>query len=302
VTAAAAPFRVDGIVRHSDDHAAPFVIRRPLLAAAQPYQFWMVTGTASSGKFCGASAVAGANLFMLGAATMDTTTPGAVDGAAEATLYQQWLIGFYQSTIANDAFVDTDYGAVAWFLDNQTIGKLSNSAGQNRSMAGIFLGIDPEQSKPEIAIGPMYTLLARATHHAANAGGGSLYKVVDAAAGTDTVNTLAEALVPRAKLHGTITAVEFVIDGATLAASGVTDFTTLTLWKRDGAVGAAVSVATITTKTIAFTQWTAVTFTLSAVAGAKDLLETDLLTLVKTHGGAGAVVPSGFLRVIEQVQ
>jgi hypothetical protein len=305
MTAANAPFRVDGIVRHSDDHVAPFAVRRPLAASAQPYQFYLVTGSASGNKFVGAPAPSTAvpDTFLLGAADRDTVHVGAVDGAAEVIVYQQWLIGYSMPAPGADAFVDTDYGAVGYVIDNQTIGKLSNSAGVNRSMGPIFLGLDKsEQNKPEFAIGPMYTLLARAVHHSTNASGGAIYKVIDAGAGTDTVNTLAEALVPRAKLHGQVQAVEFVVDGTTLAASGNTDFTALTLQKRDGVGGAPVTVATVTTKTLAFTQWTAVQFTLSAVAGATDLLETDLLTLVKTHGGAGAIVPSGSLRVIEKVQ
>jgi hypothetical protein len=91
------------------------------------------------------------------------------------------------------------------------------------------------------------------------------------------------------------------VEGATLAASGATNFATFTLYKRDGAGGAAVSVATLTTKTIAFTQWTTVSFTLSAVAGAVDLLETDLLTLVRTTGASGAIAPAGTVRAILKV-
>ena len=43
------------------------------------------------------------------------------------------------------------------------------------------------------------------------------------------------------------------------------------------------------------------TFTLSVVAGAVDVLETVQLTLIRTHGGAGAVIPAGKLRGLRKV-
>lgn len=238
----------------------------------------------------------------------ELSTFNATDGNARARVTQGYAYHLAPSAIANDTPGRADIMAPIFGADANTPGLLSHTgtvAGanlKNRTLIGLAGGLVKEGGVAiKHAVGPIFQAIARGVMLANAHGGGSIYKVIDAGAGTDTVNTLAEALVPKGKLHGTIAAVEFVIDGTTLAASGVTDFTTLTLWKRDGAGGAAVSVATITTKTIVFTQWTTVTFTLSVVAGALDLLETDLLTLVKTHGGAGAIVPSGFLRVIEKV-
>jgi hypothetical protein len=44
-----------------------------------------------------------------------------------------------------------------------------------------------------------------------------------------------------------------------------------------------------------------VSFTLSAVAGAINLLETDWLTFDQAHTGTGAIIPAGKLRVIRKV-
>lgn len=232
----------------------------------------------------------------------------ATDGNARARVSQGHAHHFAPSTIANDTPGVADIAAPIFLAAGGVPGLLSHTGTvtganlKNRSLLGLSMGL---VKMGGVAIrhyvGPIAQAIARGVMVANSINGGALYKVVDAGAGTDTVNTLTEAVLSRAKLHGTVIGVEFVVDGTTLAASGNTDFTTLTVWKRDGAGGTAVSVATITTKTIAFTQWTAVSFTLSAVAGALDLLETDLLTLVKTHGGAGAIVPSGSVRVIEKV-
>ncbi len=273
-----------------------------LAAGLIPYRFWLMARNASG---VGVPVTAVPNLIPVGAAELDGVTAGANDLDAAVDVRGQWFTGYANSTGAGDTFADTDFGKVAFGVDNQTIGKLSNLSGANRSPVGVFLGIvnaTTGMAETRFWGGIAGWYAARTAMLADGANGGSLVKVIDAGAGTDTVNGYAEANVPRPKLHGTLTAVEFTVEGTTLAASGVTDFTTLTLYKRDGAGGSAVSVATITTKTIAFTQWTTVAFTLSAVAGATDLLETDLLTLVKTHGGStGAIVPAGTIRAVLKV-
>jgi hypothetical protein len=62
-----------------------------------------------------------------------------------------------------------------------------------------------------------------------------------------------------------------------------------------------VVIATLDTKTVACTQWTSRAFTLITTAGYCDLLETDNLTLVRVHGGNGAIIPAGWVRVIERI-
>lgn len=283
-------------------NAVASTLNLDLAAGLIPYRFWLMARNASG---VGVAVTAVPNLIPVGAAELDGITAGVADGDAAVIVRGQWFTGYANSALtAGDTFADADFGKVAWGVDNQTIGKLSNYAGANRSMVGVFVGMNESDTATDDTRfwgGVAGWYAARTAHLSDGANGGTLVKVIDAGATTDTVNGYAEALVPRPKLHGTLTAVEFTVEGATLAASGATNFATFTLYKRDGAGGAAVSVATITTKTIAFTQWTTVSFTLSAVAGAVDLLETDLLTLVRTTGASGAIVPAGTLRAILKV-
>lgn len=224
-----------------------------------------------------------------------------VAGAASNPLWIGWGTGLPASTIASDGFTDADFGVPFFIKDENTPGKLSNNSGSNRSMGGLVFGLDPATQTPVLWSGPVAWNIARAAHMANANTGASIYKVIDAGAGTDTVNGIAECVMPRGKHHGTVVAVEFIVSGATLAASGNTDFTTLTVFKRDVTGATQTSLATITTKVNVFTQFTTLTFVLSAVAGALDLLETDIITLAKTHGGNGAVVPEGHVRVIMKV-
>jgi hypothetical protein len=284
--------------KFASEEAIPRRLRRGLAAAVAPFKNWFMGQNSSGVAVAQAAGVTG--LIPLGVTDRDEVA-GTTDGAAEMVFDQRMVSGFPNSTLANDAILNTDFAVPAYAVDNQTIGKLSVVAGVSRNLLGLAFGIDPDNGTPWVWSNPFAWLLARVALLADAAAGGFLVKVVDAGAATDTVNGLAEAIVPREKLAGTITAVEFSVEGATLAASGTTDFTTLTLFKRDGAGGAAVAVATITTKTIAFTQWTTVSFTLSVVAGATSILATDILTLVKTHGGSGAIVPSGQVRPILKV-
>lgn len=298
------------LVPMGEDQAIPAYDDAPLAASSAPLaaKLQYLTADPSTGMATLADD-ATPNQISMGYQRVDElSTFNATAGNARARVAQGFAYHMAPSTIANDTPGAADIAAPIFAADANTPGLLSHTGTvaattlKNRSLIGLSMGlVKVGGTAIKHFVGPIAQAIARGVMLANAANGGALYKVIDAGAGTDTVNTLAEALVPRAKHHGTVTAVEFVIDGTTLAASGVTDFTTLTLWKRDGAGGSAVSVATITTKTIAFTQWTAVTFTLSVVAGALDLLETDILTLVKTHGGSGAIVPSGALRVIEKV-
>jgi hypothetical protein len=282
--------------------AVAATMKLDLAAGLIPYRFWLMARNASG---VGVAVTAIPNLIPVGAAELDGVTAGAADLDAAVTVRGQWFTGYANSALtAGDTFADTDFGKACYGVDNQTIGKLSNYSGANRSAIGVFLGLVNSTTgavDTRFWGGVAGWYAARTAMMADGANGGMLVKVIDAGATTDTVNGYAEANVPRPKLHGTLTAVEFTVEGATLAASGATNFATFTLYKRDGAGGAAVSVATLTTKTIAFTQWTTVSFTLSAVAGAVDLLETDLLTLVRTTGASGAIVPAGTVRAILKV-
>ncbi len=114
--------------------------------------------------------------------------------------------------------------------------------------------------------------------------------VLDAAAGTDYV-------------YGSFKApyrfrvIEAVIcPGAALTAADATA-NTLTLGKADGAGGASTAIAAITTN-LASGNWVADTFkamTLSATAANLLVADGQIVTLKKTHAGAGTVTPASTL-------
>jgi hypothetical protein len=294
-------FPADGIVRHGPDEAAPFIIRRPLLASVQPYRFWMMQGSASSvGKLCATPATGAPNAIMLGAASQDTVHGGAVDGAAETTIYQQWLIGYQQPTTAGDFFADVDFGSVAYNVDNQTNGKLPSSGGIKRGFAGIFFGLDyNEQNKAEFAMGPEYWLLARTVHMADNARARIKF-AADGSAGATT----AETQVPRDPVLFLVTSVTITWDSAVTGSD--TTYATITVYKRDLNGANQVVIATGSTgATSATANWlggTSTAFkpqalTLSVVAGALNILDTDRFTAAIAKASTGTQLPIGELDI-----
>lgn len=221
------------------------------------------------------------------------------DGAATVRVTQRAAVCLAPSTIANDGFSATDVGVPFYIVDANTPGKLSHTATKNRSLGGLVLGLVTYGGTAIRFIGGVVgQLLGRAAMMANAFPGGSVAKAVDAGAATDLGETFLDGI---ARVHGPVSAVYFDVSGATLAASGNTDFKTFILCKRTAADPATqVTVATADTKTTAWTQYTSIAFTLSAVAGAVDLLEDDLLSVYQTHGGSGAIIPAGKLRVIRK--
>jgi hypothetical protein len=114
--------------------------------------------------------------------------------------------------------------------------------------------------------------------------------VLDAAAGTDYVYASFKAPFRFRVLEAVI------CPGAALTAADATA-NTLTLAKADGAGGAATTVASIVTN-LASGNWVADTFkamTLSATAANVLVADGQLVTLKKTHAGAGTVTPASTL-------
>ena len=110
----------------------------------------------------------------------------------------------------------------------------------------------------------------------------------------------AERAIPSSKIHGLVSAIQFV--GAAVAADN-TDYVTITVSKRDGAGGAAVVLGTYDSRAAnqgAVTAFVPAAFSLSAVAGALNVLETDIITLTVAKGGAGKTLTGAF-RVITKV-
>ena len=162
------------------------------------------------------------------------------------------------------------------------------------SLGGLVFGLAVD-STPVAWCGPVASLLAR-SQLVANAVNGGAYQIADAAASTTT----AETAMTRPKMHGVVTAVEYV--GGAIAANN-TDYVTITISKRDGAGGGATVVATYDSRAAnqgAATAFVPMAFALSAVNGALNLLETDVLTVTVAKGGAGKAVV-GSIRVVQKV-
>jgi hypothetical protein len=271
----------------------------PLAASVAPYRNWLMGLNLSTG-YVVAQAAGVTGLVSAGFSDWDSDG-GAVAGGATDVLRSCVVSGFPMSSESGDDLDWTDVGAPCYAVDNQTVGKKSHStAGVNRSLLGVALGYDVDNSTPIILPGILGWLLGRAAAVSDTAQGGVLYKAVDAGAATDTVNGLAEALMARPPLHGTVSEISLTFEGTTLAIT-TGDNGILTVYKRDGAGGNAVVLGTLNTVTKACTQWTKNTFVLSTVAGALDLLETDLVTVVRTHAASGAIIPAGNIRVTLKV-
>ncbi len=277
----AAAKSVSGVEPIGDD-AIPRALIVPLAAGVVPYKYQLVARNAAG---FGVIMTAVTGLIPMGQADADTPTAGAGNGDADMVARGQWFIGYRNSATALDTFADTDFGRVAWVADNQTIGKNDNLA---RSMGGVFLGLGGRDlDKPRLWGGFAGYVAARSIHLADHAPCGLFVYPVDAGAATD----LAETVIPRSQLHGTVTGFRY-IPSATLAADA-TNYKTITISKRTAALpGTAVVLGTLTS-VLGFTAFTPRAFTLSAVGGALDLLPTDILTITNSHAASGAVVPVG---------
>lgn len=219
--------------------------------------------------------------------------------AGQARSFFWWGMGqgAPASATANDGFSAADVGIPFFIKDENTPGKLSNSGGSNRSLGGIVFGVD-EKGAPRIWSGPVAHLVARATLLVQTKILGHYAHPVDGAASTTT----AEKTIFREPVHGVITRVRFVTLGSIAADN--TDYVTINVYKADGAGGTHVLVASYDSRAAnqgAITAGVPKDFALSAVAGAVNLLESDVLSYEVLKGGAGKVVPVGTLEVIGKV-
>jgi len=292
----AATGRVGGVKPISDHNAIPWGRLAKLGANVSPYRNWLM-GRNSSG-YAVPMATNTPGLISLGFAEYDQIG-SSVAGDAAIVVRQQFVSGFVNSSAAGDTITDTDYAVPFWCEDNQTVGKLSNQGGSNRSLGGLVFGLDPDPdggNAPMLWTSPIAWLVARGSL-IANAYNGGSYAFADAAANTVT----AETAMHREKVHGTATAIEFV--GAAVAADNA-DYVTITVRKRDGSGGAGIVLGTYDSRAAnqgAITAFVPAAFSLSGVAGALDLLETDVLTIEAAKNGAGKTL-TGTVRVVQKVQ
>lgn len=230
------------------------------------------------------------NQISIGTAEVnELSDTNATAGNALLRVSSTFAYGRPNSTATNDAFADTDF-AVPFFLAKEAVpGKKSNDSGNNRSLGGLVFGLF-EDGTPYTWDGPIAWLLARATL-VTDAFLGANLQIADASAGA----TLAETAVERPKVHGVVTSVDFT--GAAISADN-TNNVTITVAKRDGAGGAAVTIATYQSNVAggAVTAFTPKAFTLSGTAANLNLLETDIVTVTTAKAGTGATV-TGNVRV-----
>ena len=290
----AATGRVFGPKPFGGDDAIPHALPTPLAASLSVFRNWLI-GVPYGSANAVAQAAGVTDLVSLGFADRDNVSDSTA-GASHMIARQSFVSGFPNSAEASDAILSSDIAVPCYAVDNQTVGKKSSSlAGVNRSLLGIALGIDADNDTPIIYPGPIGWLLGKLAIMSAAATFAS-FAIADSAANTAT----AERVIPTAKLHGLVTAVQFV--GAAVAADN-TDYITATISKRDGAGGAAVVMATYDSRAAnqgAVTAFVPAAFALSAVAGALNVLETDIVTLTVAKGAAGKVL-TGAIRVIGKV-
>lgn len=214
-------------------------------------------------------------------------TAGSADGDIPAELETR-PAPVVQSTTAGDYFADSDAPAVAYAADNDTIGKL----GTNRSIGGLFLGIDEASGDALLWPGRLAHAIAMGLGLAKAPGALWQKAAADAAAGTAT----AESLIPRHPRQERVVAIEY-IPAAALTAND-TDYATLTVYKRAAAGGSQTALASITTKiTGGSGNWTAFVAVDFGTIATPDLLVGDNLTVAITKAGSGVAIPIGFLRV-----
>lgn len=228
------------------------------------------------------------------------TASDATAGNSTALLWQGQIRELPQSSISGDSFAATDVGKTWWGKDENTIGKLSNYSGLNRSMGGVFLGLF--NKLPEVLGGVIGWLLGRASHMADNESAGMVAYAVDASATTDQGSAADPVLIPRKKLHGRIQTIE-IVPGADLAASGGTNYAVVTVYKIDTLTNTVSAViGTFTTATQALAKRVPTQFTLTGTSALLDMLETDVLGYARLHGGSGAVIPQSIIRANMKVQ
>ncbi len=217
----------------------------------------------------------------------------AVAGAATLRLSYRWFKGVPASTVASDGFTAADMAVPFYIAGDSTPGKLSHNGSDDRSLGGLVFGLD-EGNNPVCWSNPIAWLLARSAHQSDATLAGS-YAIADGSASAAT----AERAIERNPVHGVVTAIEFI--GAAVTAND-TNNATITVSKRDGEGGAAVSLGTLTTNVAggSVVAFTPKALTLSATAADLNLLETDVLTVTVAKAGSGASLV-GNIRVIQKV-
>ena len=86
-----------------------------------------------------------------GIALMDVDTTGLADGASSIEL--DWGVVDLDNGESSDALGRSNMGTPCYAIDNHTVGATSGSS--SRSVAGLFLGLNPENGKARVWVGPV---------------------------------------------------------------------------------------------------------------------------------------------------
>lgn len=292
----ATPSLLGGFTPISDHNPIPAALSRKLAASAQVGKGQFVTVSPSTGY---ASLNDGTVPLQIAAGNGDVaelSDTSATAGAAAARMSERFFYGLSMGT-STDGFTDADFGVPFWIKNENTLGKLSNSGGSNRSLGGLVFGLAADGS-PIAWSGPIAHLIGRATLVTQAKVGGWYQHPVDGSAGAAT----SETSMVRERLHGVVTAIYFDTYGT--VAADASDGATINVYKADGAGGTHVlmgSYNTLTGQQGAIAAGVPASFSLSAVAGALNVLETDVFSYEVTKSASGKIVPVGTLRVVQKV-
>lgn len=289
-----------GITFVSDHNPIPAVLARPLVASAQVGKGQFATVSPTTGlASLNDGTVAGQLAAGMGD-VVELTDLSAVSGASYARLSQRFFFGVPASTLSNDGFTDADWCVPFYIANENTPGKLSSYAGVSRTLGGLVFGLAQGGNgaiTPLLWGGPIAQLIARSLLVTQAKVGAWAHHAVDATAATTT----AEKTMAREPVHGVVTGIDFESLG-TIAADP-TDYVTINVYKADGAGGTHVLVGSYDSRAAAQGALAAgvpKAFLLSVVAGALNVLETDIFSYEVLKAASGKIVPVGTLRVVQK--
>lgn len=229
------------------------------------------------------------------------THTDAIAGNSVALLWQGQFRECPASTLSGDGIAATDVGKTWWIANENTPGKLSNSAGSNRSMGGLILGLF--NNLPHLLGGVVGWTLGRAAHVLDN----SSIRFRTAADGSAGATT-AETGTTREPWHFQITGASVNFDASVTGSD--TTYATITVTARDlnganqrtiatGATGATSATANWMGGTS--TAFKSQAMTLTATAASLNLLETDIITYAITKASTGTQLPAATVRLVGRV-
>lgn len=292
----ATPQYLGGVQFVTEKQAIPGAFSRPLAASAQAGKGQFVTVSPSTGYAALNDGTVPLQISAGQADCVDLSDTSTTAALARVRTTLRFFYGLPASTSSNDGFTDADVCVPFYIKDENTPAKLSNLSGSNRSLGGVCFGL-ADDGTPLLWSGPIAHILARAILLAQTAIGGWYGHAVDAMVSSTT----AEKAMHRHPLHGVVTSITLTSLGTIVADN--TDYVQINVYKADGAGGTHVLLGTYDSRAGqqgALAAGVPKSFGLSVVAGALNLLETDILSYEVLKAGAGKVVPVSTINVVQK--